>query len=249
MEVEVVDVDVDGDTADGDDADAPSASPTSDAEIDDDSASAAESAAASDDEGEEYTATQDEDGDSFGYAPGFSEEYMRRQRNIEMLKRGDVRVERETVLPHLLHLTAAERKCYEPFRAHAHLRTVQSEQLAKKKTLGMRGIKNYKIKAFASVGSAGAIAAETHKPCEPLILWSPPEEGAHPKATAIEVDNFICHWLRPHQRIGVQFLWDCVTGCVTATYPSLGSLRPPLILCCSPPHFFRQCSCLSKSTH
>jgi hypothetical protein len=63
------------------------------------------------------------------------------------------------------------------------------------------------------------------------------------------VDNFICHWLRPHQRIGVQFLWDCVTGCVTATYPSLGSLRPPLILCCSPPHFFRQCSCLSKSTH
>lgn len=131
-----------------------------------------------------------------------------------MLKRGEVLVERETVMPHLLHLTAAERKCYAPFRAHAHIRTPQSDQLAKKKTLGMRGVRNYKITAFAAVGGAGPAGQiqEEHKPCEPLILWRPPEEGAHPNATPIEVDNFICHWLRPHQRSGVQFLWDCITG-------------------------------------
>lgn len=175
------------------------------------------------DAADEFKATPDEEGDGYGYAPAFSEEYIRRQRNIEMLKRGDVLVERETVMPHLLHLTAAERKCYEPFRAHVHLRTAQSVQLAKKKTLGVRGIRNYKIKAFAAVGVAaeGAVAEE-HKPCEPLVLWRPPEEGAHPKATPVEVDNFICHWLRPHQRIGVQFLWDCVTGYVLiSTVPLL----------------------------
>eukprot|EP00041_Stephanoeca_diplocostata_P032473 m.1040431 g.1040431 ORF g.1040431 m.1040431 type:complete len:965 (+) comp24155_c0_seq5:251-3145(+) len=159
----------------------------------------------------------DDDVDGYSRAPPFSEEYLRRQRNIAMLKRGEVLVERETVMPHLLHLSAAERKCYAPFRAHVHLRTPQSAALGKKKTLGMRGMRGFKTSAFAAVaskdGAGPVVPPPAKKPCEPLVLWKPPVDGsAHEHVAPIEVDNFICHWLRPHQRTGVQFLFDCVTG-------------------------------------
>lgn len=69
-------------------------------------------------------------------------------------------------------------------------------------------------------------------PGEPLILWQrppgpPPAEagpvGDAPDAPApappapagpasIEVDPMLTRWLRPHQREGVTFMWECVTG-------------------------------------
>ena len=33
-----------------------------------------------------------------------------------------------------------------------------------------------------------------------------------PVAAPVEVDGFLCRWLRPHQREGVQFCFDCVMG-------------------------------------
>ncbi len=46
-------------------------------------------------------------------------------------------------------------------------------------------------------------------PIEPLILWEP-EEGQGGKC--VEVDTMLCKWLRPHQREGVQFMFECVAG-------------------------------------
>ena len=46
---------------------------------------------------------------------------------------------------------------------------------------------------------------------DPLVLWSP-EEGAPDGSTPIEVDPILCRYLRPHQREGVQFLFDCTMG-------------------------------------
>ena len=44
---------------------------------------------------------------------------------------------------------------------------------------------------------------------EPLVLWEPPagEEG-----DVIQVDRMLCKFLRPHQREGTQFLFECTTG-------------------------------------
>ena len=44
---------------------------------------------------------------------------------------------------------------------------------------------------------------------EPLVLWEPPEgeEGA-----PVVVDRVLTRWLRPHQREGVTFLYECVMG-------------------------------------
>lgn len=44
---------------------------------------------------------------------------------------------------------------------------------------------------------------------EPLVLWAPPE-GA--KGAPIMVDPMLTKWLRPHQREGVQFMFECVAG-------------------------------------
>ena len=46
-------------------------------------------------------------------------------------------------------------------------------------------------------------------PVEPLILWEP-EEGQGGKP--VEVDAMLCKWLRPHQREGIQFMFECVAG-------------------------------------
>lgn len=44
---------------------------------------------------------------------------------------------------------------------------------------------------------------------EPLVLWEPGEGSAE---EPVVVDTMLARWLRPHQREGVQFLFDCVTG-------------------------------------
>ena len=44
---------------------------------------------------------------------------------------------------------------------------------------------------------------------EPLVLWEPAEgmEGDR-----VEVDPMLTAFLRPHQREGVQFMFECVAG-------------------------------------
>lgn len=44
---------------------------------------------------------------------------------------------------------------------------------------------------------------------EPLVLWAPPEGS---KGQPITVDPMLTKWLRPHQREGVQFMFECVAG-------------------------------------
>jgi hypothetical protein len=43
----------------------------------------------------------------------------------------------------------------------------------------------------------------------PLVLWEPPE-GV--KGDPVRVDKMLTYWLRPHQREGVAFMFECVTG-------------------------------------
>ena len=41
------------------------------------------------------------------------------------------------------------------------------------------------------------------------MLWQPtPGEAGNP----VEVDSVLTRWLRPHQRDGVQFMFECVMG-------------------------------------
>nr|CAD7409896.1 unnamed protein product [Timema poppensis] len=61
-----------------------------------------------------------------------------------------------------------------------------------------------------------------HDPYDPgaLVLYSPPELSAHDKLKTdslkqpvhVVVDPVLCNILRPHQREGVKFMYECVTG-------------------------------------
>lgn len=60
-------------------------------------------------------------------------------------------------------------------------------------------------------------AAEPLPPgIEPLVLWDITEAATATAADGveqpIEVDAMLTRWLRPHQREGVQFMFDCVCG-------------------------------------
>ena len=68
------------------------------------------------------------------------------------------------------------------------------------------------------------------------MLWRPPE-GA--PGEPIDVDPLLTRWLRPHQREGVQFMFDCVLGlrqstgfgCILADDMGLGEAwSPPAVL-------------------
>jgi len=65
----------------------------------------------------------------------------------------------------------------------------------------------------------------------PLVLWEPPD-GA--EGGPVAVDRMLTKWLRPHQREGVQFMFECVAGlrkfdgkgCILADDMGLGARRP-----------------------
>lgn len=46
---------------------------------------------------------------------------------------------------------------------------------------------------------------------EPLILWTP-DASMGEEGKPIEVDSRLTQFLRPHQREGVKFMFDCVSG-------------------------------------
>jgi hypothetical protein len=95
-------------------------------------------------------------------------------------------------------------------------RTAQSDILLRKKTLGVRprsrgyfpGRTQLQLQQAAVAEAPMEPAVPEH---EPLVLWSPPP-GSPQHWKPVVVDPIMCHRLRPHQREGVQFTFDCVAG-------------------------------------
>lgn len=57
-----------------------------------------------------------------------------------------------------------------------------------------------------------AAKEEEFKPHEPLVLYEPNEDERAHGAETIEVPPILCQFLRPHQREGVQFVFECIYG-------------------------------------
>lgn len=63
---------------------------------------------------------------------------------------------------------------------------------------------------------------------EPLVLWEAgPEEGDH----RVSVDPRLCKWLRPHQREGVQFMFECGERTCSQTRKTNGSVEYFFLVC------------------
>lgn len=80
------------------------------------------------------------------------------------------------------------------------------------------------LPTFAPAQAEGPATVVLPDTIPPLQLWPPPGEALPEGGTAITVDPVLVQWLRPHQREGVQFMFECVTsargfdgaGCILA---------------------------------
>ncbi len=126
-------------------------------------------------------------------------------------------------------------------------RTAESEELVKRKTLGLRksftpmlpgkfkmpGTETTPVASMSSTDDVEDLSPEGSlenvDAYEPLILWQS-VEGDDDPPHSVSVDPRLCKFLRPHQREGVQFMYECVmgardfdgSGCILADDMGLG---------------------------
>ena len=85
------------------------------------------------------------------------------------------------------------------------------------------------------------------------MLWQPPEDEA---GSAVDVDPMLTRWLRPHQREGTQFMFDCVCGLrsnVGQGEPGCcvpyGAQSSPWLFACTDCCVFPDCICCGTNVH
>ncbi|RDY04883.1 Protein CHROMATIN REMODELING 25, partial [Mucuna pruriens] len=161
----------------------------------------------------------------------------RKSQNVDALVRGNLIVKRQSLLPRLLSVSQGAAVCRKPFKPPCS----KSHASGYNQDLTRR---LYARKRFVPWGSSipspspipsprpvleefnkfNVDVAEEVKPSlppgiDPLVLWHPQDSQDDPSnahLTAITVDPLLLRYLRPHQREGVQFMFNCVSGLCTS---------------------------------
>ncbi|KAG4404021.1 hypothetical protein AAZX31_01G229500 [Glycine max] len=162
----------------------------------------------------------------------------RKSQNVDALLRGNLVVKRQSLLPRLLSVSQGAAVCRKPFKppcskSHASA-SAYNQDLTRKLSARKRFVpwgssspipipipRSALDDSKFNVAVAVADVAEELKPSlppgiDPLVLWHPQDsEDANANFTTITVDPLLVRYLRPHQREGVQFMFDCVSGLST----------------------------------
>jgi DNA repair and recombination RAD54-like protein len=148
----------------------------------------------------------------------------RREANVAALVAGTLAVARRPAVPSLLSVAAAAATLRRPFKsphpdAPARSLDLQKKLSARRTFVPWGANAPFRPAVLAAPRGAGAGAAggppappppvELPPGLEPLVLWEPP---AGVGGAPVRVDDALTRWLRPHQREGVQFMFDCVAG-------------------------------------
>ncbi|GAB4814175.1 hypothetical protein N2152v2_001221 [Parachlorella kessleri] len=180
-----------------------------------------------------YQGKQEDDGED---APSAQELEERRQANIKALLSGSLALSRKPLLPRLLSVQDAEAILKRPFQSpHPHAGSGPSEAL-RRKLLARRQFVPWGSGTFTPLKlsipkpsptpelQAACEKVELPPGVEPLVLWEPPPGDTTGSSStvkpgsssssggAVVVDDMLTAWLRPHQREGVQFMFECVCG-------------------------------------
>ncbi|KAJ0981511.1 hypothetical protein J5N97_009766 [Dioscorea zingiberensis] len=154
-----------------------------------------------------------------------SEEELK-SKNVADLVRGNLVVRRQPLIPRVLSVSdgaAVARKPFKPPRSKRysdHNDELSRRLLVRKRFVPWGSTRPVLVTLDNLVNTPKVfenVLPET-KPSlppgiEPLVLWEPEgpdEENEH--LTRIEVDPLLVCYLRPHQREGVQFMFECVSG-------------------------------------
>ncbi|KAL5541100.1 hypothetical protein UlMin_043386 [Ulmus minor] len=190
------------------------------------------------DSGEEFTADSedDEEEDEIANEPNVVGETLPstvrseppsdddlKSKNVDALLRGNLIVKRQSLLPRVLSVTEGSAVCRKPFKppcsnGYADHNDQLSRRLSARKRFVPWGSSRPVLVAITNrldtpnTAEKDAVEESVALPpgVDPLILWHSEESAAN--VVQIEVDPLLVQFLRPHQREGVQFMFECVSG-------------------------------------
>ncbi|CAK7329865.1 unnamed protein product [Dovyalis caffra] len=186
----------------------------------------------SSDSGDEYTVDREDEEDNddnegeqyVASSPPSDED--RKLKNVDALLRGNLVVRRQSLLPRVLSVTEGAAICRKPFKPPcSNGYNDGNERLARRLWARKRFVPWGSSRPFlvevtnrfnvpTAVERDVAEESVTLPPgIDPLVLWQPEEsEDGVGNLMPIVVDPFLVQFLRPHQREGVQFMFECVSG-------------------------------------
>ncbi|PPS05376.1 hypothetical protein GOBAR_AA15296 [Gossypium barbadense] len=178
-----------------------------------------------------------------------------KSKNVDALLRGNLVVRRQSLLPRVLSVTEGAAVCRKPFKppcsyGYSNGKENLARRLWARKRFVPWGSLTPALVAIAKpLGIARPESDEadiveeivTLPPgVEPLVLWQPEQSEDGPiEVVPIAVDPLLVRFLRPHQREGVQFMFECVsglysaaniTGCILADDMGLGKTLQSITL-------------------
>ncbi|CAH1426001.1 unnamed protein product [Lactuca virosa] len=155
--------------------------------------------------------------------------HNQKSQNVDALLRGNLVVKRQSLLPRVLSVTEREAVLKKPFKPPStDGYSNQNEQLNRRLWARKRFVpwgSNRPALVLITNRLNPLVSVEEEVPeeitklppdIEPLILWqSEKSEDGDNNSISIEVDHMLVKFLRPHQREGVQFMFECVSGLCT----------------------------------
>ncbi|KAI4295641.1 hypothetical protein L6164_035664 [Bauhinia variegata] len=208
------------------------------------------------DSGDEYSGEREDDLDVDEQSEAESSsppDDARKLQNVDALVRGNLIVKRQSLLPRVLSVTEGAAVCRKPFKPPcSNGYNGRNEELARrlwarKKFVPWGSSKPVLVPITNRLNVGVTVEKDVAEEkislppgIDPLVLWQPEdcEDGA-PNLAPIAVDPLLVRFLRPHQREGVQFMFECVLslcgaanihGCILADDMGLGKTLQSITL-------------------